>query len=266
MIILSKYTTEVRYICEYYAGLNDSVGLESVEKVIDKSWNKIFDYNWDIFDESYREILCKKILRHYYTREICAETVGLWRMWLNTTMNEIMPKYNQLYVADITKVNPLYNMDITTTYEKKVNETTRDSGTTNESNSNSITTNLNSSNSGENENNYTHTDKYSDTPQGELNGINDNKYLTNVRIINDQTTATNSSTNESNGKTNSSNDSTQTRENNGTKENTEMWTERVIGKNTGESYAKLLKEFRDSIINIDRMIIDELKPLFFTLW
>ena len=103
---MSKYTTEVRYICEQKAGLQESVGFNNINSVLDKSWDKIFTTNWEIFDESYRKILCEKILRSYYTREICAETVGLWQLWLDATLCEIMPTYNQLYKTTVYEFNP----------------------------------------------------------------------------------------------------------------------------------------------------------------
>ena len=52
----------------------------------------------------------------------------------------------------------------------------------------------------------------------------------------------------------------------GTSETTETWTENVMGKNNSENYGQLLIEFRKSIINIDKMIIDELNSLFIQLW
>ena len=130
---MSKYTTEVRYICEQKAGLQESVGFNNINSVLDKSWDKIFTTNWEIFDESYRKILCEKILRSYYTREICAETVGLWQLWLDSTLCEIMPMYNQLYKTTIYEFNPLYNTDMTTTFTKTV--TGNDSKTTTGNNS-----------------------------------------------------------------------------------------------------------------------------------
>lgn len=39
---MSRYTTEVRYICESLAGLDKSVGYSNVNEVIEKSRNKIF--------------------------------------------------------------------------------------------------------------------------------------------------------------------------------------------------------------------------------
>ena len=39
---MSKYTTEVRFICEQKAGLEESVGFDQIDSVIAKSWDKIF--------------------------------------------------------------------------------------------------------------------------------------------------------------------------------------------------------------------------------
>ena len=94
---MSKYTTEVRYICEQKSGLEESKGFNSVDGVIGKSWDKIFTSKVNFFDEDYRQVICKKILKHYYMREIGCETVGLWMLWMNTRLEEIMPYYNQLY-------------------------------------------------------------------------------------------------------------------------------------------------------------------------
>ena len=52
---MSKYTTEVRYICEVNAGLNESEGYNDVEKIIKSSRSKIFDFDYPIFDSDYKE-------------------------------------------------------------------------------------------------------------------------------------------------------------------------------------------------------------------
>lgn len=116
---MSHYTTEVRYICENYAGLDKSAGYDSVDQILSASAPKVFSFNYPIFDENYRTILEKKILKHYYTREICAETVGLWKLWLDARMNEIMPYYNQLYESELIEFNPMYNADYTTERHKE---------------------------------------------------------------------------------------------------------------------------------------------------
>ena len=115
---MSKYTTEVRFLCEQSAGLVESVGYADIQGVLDACRDKVFDFEFPIFDENYRNVLEDKILKHYYTREIGAETVGLWKHWLNVRLNEIMPYYNKLYESELIKFNPMYDVDLETTHKK----------------------------------------------------------------------------------------------------------------------------------------------------
>lgn len=126
---MSNYTTEVRYICEVNAGYKESQGYKSVDQILKEVHSKIFDFDYPIFDESYRTTLECNILRHYYTREICAETVGLWKLWLDARMNEIMPYYNELYKTTLLDFNPLYDVDYTREGNRSVDETTKNTGT-----------------------------------------------------------------------------------------------------------------------------------------
>lgn len=211
---MSMYTTELRYICESYAGLTESAGYNNVENIIKKALPKIFDFDFPIFDEEYRTVLETKIVKHYYTREISEETVGLWKLRLNTKLNEIMPYYNQLYKAWSVDFNPLYDTDITTEHTLD-NESTQT--TTGKS-----------------------TDRFSDTPQGSLQNIENNTYLSNATIVDSNASGTSNSTDE--------------------------YLEKITGKRGSMSYSKMLDEYRESLINIDSMIIVDLKDLFFKLW
>ena len=113
---MSKYTTELRFICETEAGETESVGYSDVDDVIAAALPHIFDFDFPIFDENYRTTLETKIIRHYYTREIGLETYGLWKLKLQTKLNEIMPYYNKLYESELFTYNPLYDVDMTTTH------------------------------------------------------------------------------------------------------------------------------------------------------
>ena len=112
---MSKYTTEVRFICESKSGLEVSGGSSDVDNIIANSWNKIFTSKAPFFDEEYRSVLCQKILKHYYLREICCETVGIWTLWMNTRLEEIMPYYNQLYESAKIKFNHMHDVDLNAT-------------------------------------------------------------------------------------------------------------------------------------------------------
>ena len=110
---MAKYTTDVRSICETFAGYDSSQGYQSVKEIIAMSRDKIFDFDYPIFDTEYKPVLETKILKHYYGREIGAETVGRWQLWLDTRMNEIMPYYNKLYESELLEFNPLNDVNIT---------------------------------------------------------------------------------------------------------------------------------------------------------
>ena len=110
---MSDYTTQLRFICESYAGLNASAPSGDVDEIIELARQKIFDFQYPIFDDNYRKELETKILNHYYTQEIGLETVGLWKLKLRTKMREIMPYYNQLYLSEKLQFDPFINTDYT---------------------------------------------------------------------------------------------------------------------------------------------------------
>lgn len=253
---MSKYTTEVRFICENSAGLSESEGADNVDSILDKCWNKVFNFDFPIFDENYRQVLCRKILKHYYTREIAHETVGRWKLALNAKLNEIMPYYNQLYKSELLEFNPFYNVDLTSSREG--------SGTSNRTSENTETNSGRSQNvsSGSGTSNTDTLNRFSDTPQNSMDtqGIADSVPLTTVTKVNEDNATTNESTD-----TLTRNDN---KTGNGTENinNTDKYIEIVKGKQGTENYSSLLKKFRETFLNIDMMIIEDCSDCFFTLW
>lgn len=278
VLTMSKYTTEVRFICETYAGLNESAGFGSVKEVIEKARGKIFDFEYPIFDEKYRGVLETKILKHYYTREIGAETVGLWKLWLDTKLNEIMPYYNKLYESELLVFNPFYDVDMTREYSVEKNGEKTDVNeakdeTKSKGNRNSQTNDKRTDSSvTKDENSLQHNDYYSDTPQGSVGNLSDLSYLTNARQVADNGTNNTTSSGTNEGTTQFNENSTADAErtsnsnNNTTFNDTEKYLEHVKGKQSGANYSRLLAEYRQTFLNIDMMIVDELANLFMGLW
>jgi len=253
---MSKYTTEVRFICENSAGLHESEGADNIDSILDKCWNKVFNFNFPIFDENYRQVLCRKILKHYYTREIAHETVGRWKLALNAKLNEIMPYYNQLYKSELLEFNPFYDVDLTRSREG--------SGTSNRTSNNTETNSDTSKNvsSGSGTSNTDTLNRFSDTPQNSMDtqGIADSVPLTTVTKVNEDNTTTNESTDtltRNYSKTGSGTENIN---------NTDKYIETVKGKQGTENYSSLLKKFRETFLNIDMMIIEDCSDCFFTLW
>lgn len=311
---MSHYTTELRFICENYAGLTESEGYGNIADIIEKSRTKVFDFGFPIFDENYRSVLETKIIKHYYTREIGAETVGLWKHFLDRKMNEIMPYYNQLYKSELLEFNPLYDTDYKINSQRDIThdeDTSHDDTRTDDLQSQRTdnldtlrTDNLESlrtDNLSElqtrnlhtkavTDDDYTHGDSYSDTPQGILENVVQNHYLTNFRRIvdtddttvnTDETgtlktddtgtqTTNNTGTQDTKNTGTVTNNDTGTQNNKGTAtrdyKNIDQYLESVVGKRGTQSYSKLLQEFRDTFLNIDMQIIRELAPLFMNIW
>ena len=307
---MSTYTTELRYILESYAGLNSSTEYPSIDNVIEKARTKLFDFNYPIFDEQYRSHLESLICLHYYRREIGFETVGLFKMYLERTMKEIMPYYNQLYNSQLLKFNPFYDVDLTRDHVNKHNgeETSKTDTSENSRGTNSDSTKnadkivdnstegtssrdeseSSAKNSANSSSNSENKQKYSDTPQGSIADLEKGKYLTNATInsavVNDNSSATSSdkatTTRTSNiGKEQTTTRDSSTTTNGTTTNNTKTETsnnsnntsiddylEHVKGKQGGASYASLLKEYRETFLNIDMEVIEKLNTLFMLVW
>lgn len=255
---MSKYTTEVRFICESKAGLSESAGCDNVDDIVSKSWNKIFTSKAVFFDEEYRSVLCQKILKHYYLREIGSETVGIWKLWINTRLEEIMPFYNQLYKSALIEFNPLYDVDLKRTHNRKIDSSKQDTGTSQSVSSGEI--NVSGTSSGSSNN--TKKDLYSDTPQGAITGLENENYLTNARKVTDTGSTSNENSSTGTNKTTVNDDTSNT----GTANSLEDYVENVSGKQGSESYSSMLLKFRETFLNIDMQVIEEFSDLFMGLW
>lgn len=294
---MSKYTTELRFVCEQKAGYSDSVGLSQSSVVIEKSLDKVFNFDFPIFDEMYRKTLETKIIKHYYFREIGFETVGLWQFYLDERLNLIMPYYNKLYTAFLKEIDPLSNYSLMKTSNNK-----SDSKTDNTSNSrsenvsretleatdnNTRTDNTHHKEVHESNDHFGHAegqngyDLTSDTPQGGIIGLDSMNYMSNaVKKTNTITYDNNEQihhyddswnegtvkvTDNSNSDRNNNSTLTSTDNSNITVNSTTDYVELVSGY-TGTSAIALIDEYVNKLKNIDEMIINELSDLFMNIF
>lgn len=299
---MSKYTSELRFICESLSGLDKSKGFYDVDSIIKSSQGKIFNFAYPYYSEETKNLLETNFLRCYYTREICEETFGLWQLRLQNKLNLIMPYYIELYKTLELQYNPLFDTDVTTTYTKansgtnsKTDNTTSKTDNTVKTTSQNTTTDnttRNITNSQNDTNNSAinstvvkkNKDRYSDTPQGALTGLEDNTYLTNARLVDDDTTTNTTDNNTKTATTEGSDtvngtvttdttdnvqnktDFTNTFISSGDSSNNESFSQNVKGKSGSSTYAQMIAEYRKNIININKMIIDDMSDLFILLW
>lgn len=184
-----------------------------------------------------KDKLAKKIVDHYYMREIAFETPGLFRHFTLITMEEIMEEKLPLIYSACLEYDPLTNVDFTETFHRD------SSGSANSSGNSSSNSNNNSSG----------LSILSDTPQGQINKqeILNGNYATN--------TSASESTSEISDTTNQSSE--------GTSSAQEDFTRHLKG-NQGimTTYQKLIKQYRDNVIAIEKDIIEECNQLFFLLY
>lgn len=271
--MLARYTMYVSDICGIYANDSDT-SYTNIESILNKSWEKIFDFPFTFYDESKKADFCKKVLRHFYFREIGCETVALWKFMLNRTLNEELPYFNKLYESAELQFNPLHDYDL----EIASHDEGSRNNTANSITDSTVTNNLKDTSSVNGKtttkNDQTHNDDgtsknlFADTPQGSLSTLDDETYLTDARKITDTRTFTADDTqtvdntvSDTTARTGTvSTGVTSNNSDEGTTENTH--TETRHGKAGGMSYAKMLEEYRATILNIDMLVMQKLESCF----
>lgn len=275
---MAVYTTQVRTIVESYTE-QTRMGASAIDRLVAEAIPYIFSDTWNTFNPDHKKELCAKILEHFYFREIGYETVPLWKFALNRKLNEIMPKYNKMYeIVEKAYINPLNIYDMTEEENTNQNE---NASSSNEGNSkNTVTTDSSSTSNTASDSKADSTSnstaeawqKYNDTPQGGLHGLDTDTYLTNAtkNVSDTDGTTTNNSTATSNaeGKSNTTSDSETSTSNQskGVIERLMDRTRHTHGINGSKSYAELARQAMEMYVNVDMEIINELEPLFMQLW
>ena len=181
---------------------------------------------YPIFDEAHRPVLNRKILNHFMNREIGQETIPMFRLALKRKLDEIMPLYNQQYEISAIKFNQLETIRI------------------NNNNTNTGTTNTTS----ESENNSTAAAKSraigQQFPQVALAA--DGDYATDGQDNVSETLA-----------------SANANDNNTVNQNASQDSETTGFQGNA---ALMILQYRQSLVNVDMMIIEELQNLFMLVW
>ncbi len=180
-----------------------------------------------------KDKLAKKIVDHYYMRELGFETIGLFVHYAKLTMNELMEEYLPLIYSSAIQYDPLVNVDYTESFERiKQMSNSGMSGSNSSSSASSLGVN-------------------SDTPQGQItkSSILAGSYATSTGANENESSVSSESTNQTNGNEN------------------ENYSKRVKG-NSGVSATaqKMIEQYRANIRAIDREIIEKLGILFMGLY
>lgn len=204
-----------------------------------------------------REELNRKILNHYKYREIGFETVGRFLDELEIAMEEIMPKYNLLFNSADLDFNIIYNVDYKreTTTDKSGTASSNSSGKTEsqQTGSGTDTSTSTATNVG------TSKEVNSQTPQNDLSITGENidsvSYADSVKWGKNN----NSDNVQKSGSTSTTANGTDTTtgSSSGEHEENEFTVETTKGNYGVVSAQELVRKYRETIINIEQMIIED---------
>ena len=232
---MASYTIELRRICDIF-------GREEVEK-----WFKDYELTDYLTSKQIEQIelnkvwskdrLAKKIVDHYYMREIGFETPALFKHYAKVYMQEIMERKLPKIYSNFFEYDPLSSVDYTEEYTREIKSGSNAKG---KSTSNSS-------------NNASGLSVNSDTPEGQINKdeILQGKYASNTGAS----------------ETESSIQDTTNTENEGTSNTVETYTHTMKGDNgviVTNQY--LVNQYREIIVAVDEEIIMELSKLFMGIY
>lgn len=191
---------------------------------------KLFNFDYDFYtdDETIKNNFEQKFIDTFMFNEIGFETVLRFKHFLKTKLNNIMPYYSQLYITELKSkdIEFLLNKDLTETFTREVEGTVNNNSSSNASNTNNF--------------------KESSLENGNATLELSHGRLTSISETKDSGTVDNNSSS-----------------NNNERETTTLVSRGNIGIT---SSAELLQKWREVLINIDNMIIEECKELFMMIY
>ena len=190
----------------------------------------LFNFDYDFYTDNIeiKKKFEQKFIDRYRFNEIGFETVARFKHYLKTSLNEIAPYYRQLYESELrcNDIDFMLNKDYTETFIKNIDSLSKSTETQN-SNYNDLT-----------------------------NESNINDGVSDVELTKGNLTSVAGSEN------------TSTSNGTGTSENTQNENYTLTGKgNIGiTSSAELLQKWREVMINIDQLMLDDLADLFMSIY
>ena len=280
---MANYTTQVKSICEFYAGRDTSGSYADIDAIIAKARPKIFTAAYPMYEDGDRAALETKILKHYYFREIGMETVGVWKHFLNTRMMEIMPYYVDYMHQGLNSFSPDGTVNIQRIYHEALNDTGNVTQTDKIDNASRLEHGLTTVRSGSESvsddttrtPDLVHKDKYSDTPQNGLLNVEQDEYLTNYRYVHDggtedietdRTVTYNDVTDENSGVDQTINTGKDVTTVDHGKDIVKDSTDTTTGITSMREYLDIKAKILELIVNVDMMIIADLSDLFMRIY
>lgn len=254
-MIPARYTEVVDNLLRYPDTAQAIAEAMSKYPLYETDPNKVHEYGTS-YKVPTRQELNTKILSYYRFREIGQETVGRWLFELETALAEIMPKYNQLFYSADQDFNPIYNVD----YIRNTQRNKSDTNIGSQSNTTNTTTTGSDSTTTQENGKIVN----SKTPQNQLSISNMNIDSVNY--------ADEANWNKVNGSTSGSSSTNGSSTSNGSNSVIGNEKEGIVETTKGNfgvtSAQDLILKYRETILNIEQMIIHDprIEELFMLIY
>lgn len=217
-------------------------GLSNREK-IEIGRTKLFDFDYPFFSEEYRKDFETHFIRNFYMREIGFETEGLFKFQLETWLLINMPYFNKLFESELIEFDPLENSSVDVTHNK-TNDTKQKA-------------NAESSGTGKRTDDNFARGLDSNNPDSRLQlTANDGEGVIEYA----------SSINEENENNVSETESSNSGSSNSDINSVEDYIQHRGGKIGVQTYSRMVQEYRDIFLRIERNIFNEMNELFMLVY
>lgn len=270
--MMSSYTTQLKTIVEQSSQYEEGLSLNEKIEIGRKS---LFDFEYPIFDESYKKVFETNFIKNFYMREIGFETEGLFKFRLETWLQIHLPYYNKLFESEKIKFDPLINSK--TSYSENRNKN-KDKVNNKKSNYQYDRNYDDSGNKNSDINSTSNSDMFtrdieSDTPDSRLQlTTQDGKGVIEYASGIDEKTGNENSSGNSLQKddfTSSGSDSRTSNTNDDFTSN-DLTIEDILSTREGKigdvTYSEMIMKYRDSLIRIEKTMFEEMNELFMLVY
>ena len=226
--------------------------------------------DYPIWDHGYRGELNQKIIMRFWNREIGFETPSMFVHHMRRLMGEIMPYYNELAKTTLMRFDPFETLNVTHETEGETTGETKgttSSDTESETHTDTETESTESSQSDQSSQSETASRNVnSDHPQTRLNEYED--YATSsAEAVSESVSSSDGSSSGTQSGTGTSHDrSTGAQTGEQETEQQQHHKDRSHQYGTQGNKSQMLQDYRDTILGVDVLILDELEVLFMGVW
>jgi hypothetical protein len=293
---MASYTMELREALATFLVFDGvDVSKLSTTEMIEQGRQKLFNFDYEIFDPNYKAVWETNFIRNFFFREIGFETEDLFQFQLETWLRINMPYFNKLFTSETLKFDPLMNATMDTTYtnnkDRDITENKSSDRDTTRTKTETINGTENTDVSGTEHTTGNDTQSNSgfsrhlesETPDNRLSittadgsGVieyasfigEDTNNSSGTTTKDDNTTRTNNvDTTTTNNVDGTDTDKTTITDTNTNKiTDVESYVSNRVGKTGDMTYSEMVMKYRESFIRIEKRMYEEMQQLFMLVY